>query len=82
MSKNWILLTGLLLLILGGMSQAHPLDSPDIVYVDGQPSEYGACESGLVSGSFAYDPQPLDNPADGNLLVCCSRPVGDIVIDL
>lgn len=40
------------------------------------------CESGLVSGSVAYDPQPLDNPADGNLLVCCSRPVGDIVIDL
>jgi ferredoxin-NADP reductase len=40
------------------------------------------CESGLVSGDVAYDPQPLDNPADGNLLVCCSRPVGDIVIDL
>jgi ferredoxin len=40
------------------------------------------CESGLVSGDVAYDPQPLDKPADGNLLVCCSRPVGDIVIDL
>ena len=40
------------------------------------------CESGLVSGDVAYDPQPLDNPAGGNLLVCCSRPVGDVVIDL
>jgi ferredoxin-NADP reductase/MOSC domain-containing protein YiiM len=40
------------------------------------------CESGLVSGSVAYDPQPLDNPADGNVLVCCSRPNGDVVIDL
>ena len=40
------------------------------------------CESGLVSGSVVYNPQPLDKPADGNLLVCCSQPAGDIVIDL
>jgi ferredoxin-NADP reductase len=40
------------------------------------------CESGLVSGAVAYGPQPLDMPADGNLLVCCSQPIGDVVIDL
>jgi MOSC domain-containing protein YiiM/ferredoxin-NADP reductase len=40
------------------------------------------CESGLVSGTVAYAPQPLEMPADGNLLVCCSQPVGDVVIDL
>jgi len=40
------------------------------------------CECGLVSGEIAYDPQPLDLPASGNLLVCCSRPVGDVVVDL
>ena len=40
------------------------------------------CESGLVSGAVSYGPQPLDQPADGNLLVCCSKPVGDVVIDL
>jgi ferredoxin-NADP reductase/MOSC domain-containing protein YiiM len=40
------------------------------------------CESGLVSGSVAYDPEPLDPPADGNALICCSRPVGDVVIDI
>jgi ferredoxin len=40
------------------------------------------CESGLVSGAIAYDPQPLDQPADGNLLICCSRPVRDVVLDL
>ena len=40
------------------------------------------CESGLVSGAVAYGPEPLDKPADGNLLVCCSRPTGDVVIDL
>lgn len=40
------------------------------------------CESGLVSGAVAYRPDPLDQPADGNLLVCCSQPRGDVVIDL
>jgi ferredoxin-NADP reductase len=40
------------------------------------------CESGLVSGAVAYEPKPLDAPADGNLLVCCSQPTGDVVIDL
>ncbi len=40
------------------------------------------CESGLVAGAVAYAPLPLDQPADGNLLICCSQPVRDIVIDL
>jgi ferredoxin-NADP reductase/MOSC domain-containing protein YiiM len=40
------------------------------------------CESGLVSGAVVYGPQPLDKPADGNLLVCCSQPIRDVVIDL
>jgi ferredoxin-NADP reductase/MOSC domain-containing protein YiiM len=40
------------------------------------------CESGLVSGSVVYGPEPLDKPADGNVLVCCSRPVSDVVVDL
>jgi ferredoxin-NADP reductase/MOSC domain-containing protein YiiM len=41
-----------------------------------------SCESGLVSGAVVYGPAPLDEPADGNLLVCCSQPSGDVVIDL
>jgi ferredoxin-NADP reductase len=40
------------------------------------------CESGLVSGVVTYEPQPLEKPADGNLLVCCSQPIRDVVIDL
>jgi ferredoxin len=40
------------------------------------------CESGLVSGSVVYGPEPLDKPADGNLLICCSQPIRDVVIDL
>jgi ferredoxin-NADP reductase/MOSC domain-containing protein YiiM/ferredoxin len=40
------------------------------------------CECGLISGSVKYDPEPLDIPAAGNLLICCSRPQEDTVIDL
>ena len=29
-----------------------------------------------------YRPDPVDAPAEGNLLICCSQPEGDIVIDL
>jgi ferredoxin-NADP reductase/MOSC domain-containing protein YiiM/ferredoxin len=40
------------------------------------------CESGLISGKVAYQPEPLDAPAQGNLLICCSQPQGDVAIDL
>jgi ferredoxin-NADP reductase/MOSC domain-containing protein YiiM len=40
------------------------------------------CESGLISGSVKYDPEPLEPPAAGNLLICCSRPQGDLAIDI
>ena len=40
------------------------------------------CESGLISGSVGYEPDPLDPPAEGNVLICCSRPQGDVVVDL
>ena len=40
------------------------------------------CECGLISGSVTYDPDPLDAPITGNLLICCSRPQQDLVIDL
>jgi ferredoxin len=41
-----------------------------------------SCESGLISGSVGYEPEPLDKPADGNVLVCCTQPIRDVVIDL
>jgi ferredoxin-NADP reductase/MOSC domain-containing protein YiiM len=40
------------------------------------------CECGLISGSVKYDPDPLEPPAAGNLLICCSRPQEDVVIDI
>jgi ferredoxin-NADP reductase/MOSC domain-containing protein YiiM len=40
------------------------------------------CETGLVLGTVRYEPDPIDEPSDGNILICCSRPQGDIVVDL
>jgi ferredoxin-NADP reductase len=40
------------------------------------------CETGLLDGAVEYAPDPLEAPADGNLLVCCSRPDTDLAIDL
>jgi hypothetical protein len=44
MSKNWIMLTGVLFLGSIGTSQARPLDSPSIVYIDGLPCN-SACQA-------------------------------------
>jgi ferredoxin-NADP reductase/MOSC domain-containing protein YiiM len=41
-----------------------------------------SCEVGLIGGHVTYQPDPLDAPATGNLLICCTRPCGDIVLDL
>jgi ferredoxin-NADP reductase/MOSC domain-containing protein YiiM len=40
------------------------------------------CESGLITGAIVYGPEPLDKPAEGNVLLCCSQPIRDVVIDL
>jgi ferredoxin-NADP reductase/MOSC domain-containing protein YiiM len=40
------------------------------------------CETALLSGAVRYDPEPLDPPAEGNILICCAQPVEDVVVDL
>jgi ferredoxin len=40
------------------------------------------CECGLIGGSVQYRPDPLEAPATGNLLICCSTPSGTIEVDL
>ena len=40
------------------------------------------CETALVAGKVAYDPEPVEPPADGDALTCCSQPRGDLVLDL
>ena len=41
-----------------------------------------SCETALVAGTVDYSPSPIDAPAEGNLLICCSQPRGDIIVDL
>jgi len=40
------------------------------------------CETALIAGDVEYDPDPLDPPARGAALICCSRPRGEVVLDL
>jgi ferredoxin-NADP reductase/MOSC domain-containing protein YiiM len=40
------------------------------------------CETGVMSGKVSYEPDPVDNPSDGDVLICCSRPTEDLVLDL
>jgi ferredoxin-NADP reductase len=40
------------------------------------------CMTGLISGSVTYNPEPLERPAPGNVLVCCSQPSAGVTLDL
>jgi len=40
------------------------------------------CMTGLIGGSITYDPEPLERPAPGNVLVCCSQPSAGVTLDL
>jgi ferredoxin-NADP reductase/MOSC domain-containing protein YiiM/ferredoxin len=40
------------------------------------------CETTLIAGSLDYDPDPVEPPAEGSALICCSRPHDDVVLDL
>jgi ferredoxin-NADP reductase/MOSC domain-containing protein YiiM/ferredoxin len=40
------------------------------------------CVTPLLSGDIGYDPDPLELPADGQVLICCATPRTDIVLDM
>ena len=40
------------------------------------------CMTGLIGGSVTYNPEPLERPAPGNVLVCCSQPTASVTLDL
>jgi len=40
------------------------------------------CMTGLIGGTVSYNPDPLEIPAPGNVLVCCSQPDADVILDL
>jgi ferredoxin-NADP reductase/MOSC domain-containing protein YiiM/ferredoxin len=40
------------------------------------------CETTLIAGDLHYSPDPVELPADGSALICCSQPGAEIVLDL
>jgi ferredoxin-NADP reductase/MOSC domain-containing protein YiiM len=40
------------------------------------------CETTLIAGTLDYNPDPVEPPAEGSALICCSQPHEDIVLDL
>ena len=40
------------------------------------------CETTLIAGNLDYSPDPVEPPADGSALICCSQPHDDVVLDL
>jgi ferredoxin-NADP reductase/MOSC domain-containing protein YiiM len=40
------------------------------------------CMTGLIGGSIRYNPEPLERPAPGNVLPCCSQPEANVILDL
>jgi ferredoxin-NADP reductase/ferredoxin len=40
------------------------------------------CETTLIAGNVDYSPDPVEPPTDGSVLICCSQPRDDMVLDL
>jgi ferredoxin-NADP reductase/MOSC domain-containing protein YiiM/ferredoxin len=40
------------------------------------------CETTLITGNVDYNPDPVEPPADGSALICCSQPRDGVVLDL
>jgi ferredoxin-NADP reductase len=40
------------------------------------------CVTGVVTGTPTYTTPPLEEPADGEVLICCAAPRNDLVLDL
>jgi ferredoxin len=40
------------------------------------------CVTGLVSGKVSYRPDPLEPPEEGSILICCSQPDNEVMLDL
>jgi ferredoxin-NADP reductase/MOSC domain-containing protein YiiM len=40
------------------------------------------CETTLIAGDVEYSPDPVEPPAEGSALICCSQPRDDVVLDL
>jgi ferredoxin len=66
------------------------LGVPGIAAATASPPHPPACRTGvchtyqtaLMSGMVGYCPDPVDDPAEGGVLICCSQPREDLVLDL
>jgi ferredoxin-NADP reductase/MOSC domain-containing protein YiiM/ferredoxin len=41
-----------------------------------------SCETAVIEGAVGYDPDPVEPPAGGSALICCSQPREHVVLDL
>ena len=40
------------------------------------------CKTKLIEGEVDYDPEPLQTPENDEVLICCSKPIGVLKLDL
>lgn len=40
------------------------------------------CRARVLEGTVRYDPDPMEPPPEGSVLLCCARPEGDVVLDV
>ena len=40
------------------------------------------CQCELISGRLTYFTDPLDTPEEGMALICCSKPDGDVTLNI
>ena len=60
------------------LAEAHGL-KPDFSCRSGICS---TCQCELLSGKLIYFTDPLDPPEEGMALICCSRPDGDVTLNI
>lgn len=60
------------------LAEAHGL-SPDFSCRSGI---CGTCACELISGDVVYFAEPLDVLEEGMVLICCSRPAGDVKLKI
>ncbi len=40
------------------------------------------CQTATIGGTVRYSPDPVEPPPEGSVLICCSQPRGDVILDL
>lgn len=40
------------------------------------------CQTKLLDGDVVYDPEPFFEPEPGNILICCAKPISNLILEL